>query len=136
MEFSSSPITGKTVGVDDVQRASTDSWAKFWADGAAIDLGDCTDARAPELERRIVLSQYNTAIHCAGSLPSAETGLLYNTWHGKFHLEMHWWHAAHFAAWDRFAMFERNMSLYQRDPADLRRRPPNARDTPARAGRR
>jgi protein-glucosylgalactosylhydroxylysine glucosidase len=94
--------------------AVTEHWRKFWTEGAAIDLGDCTDPRAPELERRVILSQYNTAIHCAGSLPSAETGLLFNSWHGKFHLEMHWWHSAHFTAWNRFGRFERNMSLYAR----------------------
>jgi hypothetical protein len=99
---------------DEVSTASSKHWEKFWTEGAAIDLSDCTDLRAPELERRIVLSQYNTALHCAGSLPSAETGLLFNSWHGKFHLEMHWWHSAHFTGWNRFDLFERNMSLYER----------------------
>ena len=99
---------------DRTSRASSEHWQAFWTEGAAIDLGHSSDTRAPELERRIVLSQYNTAIHCAGSLPSAETGLLFNSWHGKFHLEMHWWHSAHFTAWNRFDLFERNMSLYER----------------------
>ncbi len=89
-------------------------WEEFWSTGAAIDLGQCTDARAPELERRIVLSQYLTAIHCAGELPSAETGLLVNSWYGKFHLEMHFWHSAHFTMWDRFPKFARTLPLYFR----------------------
>jgi hypothetical protein len=114
MDFSRQPGKEALPGVEETQKASAEGWEKFWSEGGAIDLGNCTDSRAPELERRIVLSQYNTAIHCAGSLPSAETGLLNNSWHGKFHLEMHWWHSAHFTAWNRFGMFERNISLYER----------------------
>src|SRR5262249_13794498 len=75
--------------------ASADHWRKFWLEGAAVDLSGSKDPRAVELERRIVLSQYLTAIQCAGSLPPQETGLTVNSWYGKFHLEMHWWHAAH-----------------------------------------
>ena len=67
------------------------------------------DPRWRELERRIVLSQYLTAIQCAGSLPPQETGLTCNSWEGKFHLEMHWWHAAHFALWDRLPLLERSL---------------------------
>ena len=44
-----------------------------------------------------MLSLYLQRVHAAGVLPPAETGLLANSWRGKFHLEMHWWHAAHFA---------------------------------------
>lgn len=94
--------------------AAAAHWKKFWEEGGAVDFGDCTDPRAAELERRTVLSLYNTALHCAGSLPSAETGLLYNTWHGKFHLEMHWWHSVHFTAWNRFALFEKSLGLYEK----------------------
>ena len=94
--------------------ASAAHWERFWSQGAALDLGASTDPRAAELERRVVLSQYQTAIHCAGPLPSAETGLLFNSWYGKFHLEMHWWHSVHFAAWARFPLFERSLGLYAR----------------------
>ncbi len=112
--FSPKPVSEKLPSVSQTQSASEKHWRKFWTDGGVIDLGNCTDARAPELERRIVLSLYNTALHCAGSLPSQETGLLYNTWYGKYHLEMHWWHSVHFTAWRRFALFERSVALYQR----------------------
>jgi protein-glucosylgalactosylhydroxylysine glucosidase len=100
--------------VAETQSASERSWKKFWEEGGAVDLGGCADPRAAELERRIVLSQYNTAIHCAGSLPSAESGLLFNSWYGKFHLEMHWWHSVHFTAWNRFSRFERSLAIYER----------------------
>jgi protein-glucosylgalactosylhydroxylysine glucosidase len=99
---------------DQTKDAAAAHWQKFWSEGGCVDLGNCTDARAPELERRIVLSQYNTALHCCGPMPPAETGLLFNSWYGKAHLEMHWWHAAHFAVWNRFALLDRSLDYYHR----------------------
>jgi hypothetical protein len=87
-------------------------WKKFWESGGAVDFSLCTDKRAPELERRVVLSQYLTKIQCAGSMPPQETGLTMNSWYGKFHLEMHWWHAAHFGLWDRIDQLEKSMQWY------------------------
>jgi hypothetical protein len=87
--------------------ASRAQWPEFWNSGGAIDL-----AAAPELERRVVLSQYQTRIQCAGTLPPQETGLTCNSWYGKFHLEMHYWHAAHFAAWGRAPLLERSLGWY------------------------
>ena len=78
-----------------------------------IDLSESTDPRWKELERRIVLSEYLTRINCAGSLPPQETGLVYNSWYGKFHLEMHWWHVAHFPLWSRQDLFEKSMGYYK-----------------------
>ena len=100
--------------VAEVQSAAAAHWEEFWATGGAIDLAASTHPQAQELERRVVLSQYNTAVHCAGSLPSQETGLLFNSWNGKFHLEMHWWHSAHFVAWNRFPLFERSLGYYEK----------------------
>jgi hypothetical protein len=82
--------------------------AKFWNSGAAIG------SENSELERRIVLSLYLTAIQSAGSLPPQETGLTCNSWYGKFHLEMYWWHTAHFALWGRAEMLERSFGYYER----------------------
>jgi hypothetical protein len=100
--------------VNQTLSTSAAHWNKFWSGGAAIDLSGSTDPRAQELERRIVLSQYNTAINCAGTIPPQETGLLFNTWYGKSHLEMHWWHAVHFAAWGRFELLARSLDFYPR----------------------
>lgn len=74
---------------------------EFWMSGAAIDFAGSTDPRAKELERRVITSLYLTKIQCAGNFPPQETGLTFNSWYGKPHLEMHWWHAVHFALWDR-----------------------------------
>lgn len=98
----------------DVLSAAAAWWRGYWEDGSAVDLGDSTDGQAVELERRLVLSQYLLAVNCAGSTPPAETGLTYNSWSGKFHLEMHWWHAAHFALWNRGALLERSLDFYHR----------------------
>ena len=97
-----------------VRQAAADSWSKFWLGGGAVDLSESKDPRWKELERRIVLSQYLTAIQCAGSMPPQETGLVQNSWFGKFHLEMHWWHAAHFALWGRPELLERSLDWYRR----------------------
>jgi hypothetical protein len=112
--FSPKPFSGKLPDVARTQSAADEHWRQFWNDGGAVDLGDSTDPRSAELERRVVLSLYNTALHDAGSLPSAETGLLCNSWYGKFHLEMHWWHSVHFTAWNRFKLFEKSLGLYER----------------------
>lgn len=97
----------------DLRHASHEHWRNFWSTGGAIDLSGSSDARANELERRIVLSQYLTAIQCSGSRPPQETGLVTNSWFGKSHLEMHWWHAAHFALWGRPQLLEKSLPWYQ-----------------------
>lgn len=125
--FSPEVSTEKLPEFSKTRDASAAKWSDFWTHGGAVDLSDSTDSRANELERRIVLSLYQTAIHCAGSLPSAETGLLFNSWYGKFHLEMHWWHSVHFAAWGRFHLFERSLGIY-------RQILPGARDIARRQG--
>ena len=94
--------------------ASTRSWERFWTRGAAVEMAQSKDKRAIELERRVVLSQYLTAIQCSGSMPPQETGLTVNSWYGKFHLEMHWWHATHFALWNRLPLFERSLNWYEK----------------------
>jgi len=94
------------------REAAASSWRAWWSSGAAVDFSRCTDPRASELERRVVLSQYLTAIQSSGDTPPQETGLTYNSWFGKFHLEMEWWHQAHFALWGRPEMLERTLPWY------------------------
>jgi hypothetical protein len=74
-------------------------WMNYWKKGAIVDFSHIIDPRARELERRVVLSQYLLAVNDAGNMPPQETGLTYNSWFGKFHLEMVWWHEAQFALW-------------------------------------
>jgi hypothetical protein len=112
--FSATNLTAKSLpAFAQSKRAAKKHWNQFWATGGAIDLSGSRDPRWFELERRIVLSQYLTAIQDAQRYPPAETGLTYNTWEGKFHLEMHWWHEAHFALWNRLPLFEKSLGYYQ-----------------------
>jgi hypothetical protein len=111
--FSPGPPLLELPGFVRTLAATREHWQGFWITGGAIDLSASKDPRWRELERRIVLSQYLTAIQCAGSLPPQETGLTYNSWEGKFHLEMHWWHAGHFALWNRLPLLERSLGYYQ-----------------------
>ncbi|MBP1640020.1 MAG: hypothetical protein H6Q17_1603 [Bacteroidetes bacterium] len=99
---------------EETRIASATYWNGFWSKGAAVDFSQCKDSRAKELERRVVLSQYLMAIQCAGDVPPQETGLTYNSWFGKFHLEMHWWHAVHFALWNRIDLLEKSMAWYNK----------------------
>jgi hypothetical protein len=93
--------------------AAQNYWNNFWKKGGVVDFSACKDPRAFELERRVVLSQYLMAIQCAGMYPPQETGLTYNSWYGKFHLEMHWWHAVQFALWGHPELLERSMGWYK-----------------------
>jgi protein-glucosylgalactosylhydroxylysine glucosidase len=110
--FSPTRMPARLPSVAGTFNSSTVEWQKFWTEGGAVDLSQSNDSRALELERRVVLSQYLTRIQCAGSKPPQETGLTVNSWFGKFHLEMHWWHAAHFALWNRLSLFEKSLGWY------------------------
>jgi hypothetical protein len=110
--FSPHKISSASPRFKEVRAAAAQHWENFWSEGGAIDLSGSSDPRAEDLERRIVLSQYLTAVNCAGSLPPQETGLVMNSWCGKFHLEMHWWHAAHFVLWGRDSLLERSLPWY------------------------
>jgi len=93
--------------------ASAEAWANFWQSGAAVDLSESTDARWMELERRIVLSQYLLRLNEAGTQPPQESGLVGNTWYGKYHFEMIWWHGLHYALWDRWPLFDGYLKIYR-----------------------
>jgi hypothetical protein len=110
--FAPRPIASSLPGAIATFAAAANHWRRFWNDGGAIELSGSSDPRAVELERRVVLSQYLTAIQCSGSMPPQETGLTVNSWYGKFHLEMHWWHAAHFALWNRLPLLEKSLGWY------------------------
>jgi len=111
--FSPTKITGDAPEFKRMNTETAQYWKRFWTRGGIMDFSQCADPRAKELERRVVLSQYLTAIQCAGSRPPQETGLVCNSWHGKFHLEMHWWHSVHFALWDRLALMEPSLAWYR-----------------------
>ena len=65
-----------------------------------------------ELMRRVILSQYLLIINDSGYIPPAETGLTCNSWYGKAHLEMHYWHMAWAALWGHPELLERSFDWY------------------------
>lgn len=111
-EFCENEPAAAAVSAASTIKASEAWWEDFWTKGAAVDFSGCTDPRAPELERRVVLSQYLLAVNCAGDTPPQETGLTYNSWYGKFHMEMIWWHQAQFALWGHADLLERTLPYY------------------------
>lgn len=96
----------------DILQSSQRGWDKFWRSGGAVDFSGSTDFRAFELERRVVLSQYLMKVQCAGNYPPQETGLTFNSWYGKAHLEMHWWHGVHYALWNRIDLLGKSLGWY------------------------
>jgi hypothetical protein len=94
-------------------RESSAAWAGFWQSGAGIDLSESKDPRWKELERRVVLSQYLMKVNEAGSLPPQESGLVNNGWYGRYHFEMIWWHAVHYALWNRWPEMDKSMHVFR-----------------------
>ncbi|MDT0687217.1 hypothetical protein [Autumnicola psychrophila] len=95
-----------------VIKNSIEGWERFWQGGGAVDFSGSTDPRAHELERRVVLSQYLTKLQCTGNQPPQETGLTFNSWYGRPHLEMTWWHGMHFPLWGRSELLENWLPWY------------------------
>lgn len=114
VEYTPEPVKNRdaSFSYDHALKAVMKSWPSFWKKGAIVDFSECTDPRAAELERRTVLSQYLTAINCMGSMPPQETGLTSNSWFGRPHLEMTWWHAVDFALWNRPAAVGKMLDWY------------------------
>ncbi|KAK7443650.1 hypothetical protein Landi51_08998 [Colletotrichum acutatum] len=91
-----------------IRRRNSLDWQKYWQEGGFVDLTQSSNPNATELQRRIILSQYAMRINSAATgQPPQESGLVYNGWWGKFHMEMVVWHCAHWATWGRSKYFDR-----------------------------
>lgn len=112
-DFSPEIVHEELPDFDATQKNNRIQWEAFWESGGAVDFSACTDPRAQELERRTVLSQYLTKINGSGDLPPQETGLTFNSWYGKFHLEMIWWHSAHYSNWQRPEYMANQLKYFQ-----------------------
>ncbi|PSN62787.1 hypothetical protein BS50DRAFT_129288 [Corynespora cassiicola Philippines] len=110
--FSPGPV--KHVGTfGNVKEEAVDWWNEYWSSGAFISLPQA-NASAKELQRRIVLSQYLLAVNGAGKDPAQESGLVNNGWYGKFHMEMVFWHLAHWMFWNKWPLYDRSVGVYER----------------------
>ncbi len=110
--FSPAPVHGPVPIVRESLEAIAADYHAYWQDGGIIDFGAVADPRAAELERRMVLSRYLTHVNTSGSMPPQETGLTYNSWYGKPHLEMAWWHGVHFGQWGEPEVLQRYLDWY------------------------
>ena len=119
---------------DQYHKATLRHWNNWWRQGAIIDFSQCTDPRAKELERRVVLSQYLTQINCANNMPPQESGLTYNTWFGRPHLEMTWWHVVDFALWNHPDVVEQILGWYNKTAYPIARQIAERRGSKASAG--
>ena len=70
------------VNLDAAQKQCSKYWNDYWNKGGVIDLSLSEDPRWRELERRIVLSQYVTAIQQAQNIPAGVSGLSGVSWYG------------------------------------------------------
>ena len=117
------PATGgMAFEYDQYHKATLRHWSRWWQQGAIVDFSQCTDPRAKELERRVVLSQYLTQINCTNNMPPQESGLTYNTWFGRPHLEMTWWHVVDFALWNRPEVVRQILNWYNETAYPVARR--------------
>ncbi len=98
---------------EECEKSSIDKWQEFWQTGGLISLEGSTDPRANELERRIILSLYLSAINSACSMPPQETGLTVNSWYGKAHLEMYLWHLAYAPLWGRSYLLKKSLGWFK-----------------------
>lgn len=119
LTFGNAEVMKKNADADRLFQAALSNskkmWNDYWSSGGAIDLSKSSDPRWKELERRIVLSQYLVRCNSAGSWPPAECGLLTSDpWRRQFHMEMIWWHLAHYALWDRFELAEEALQCYEK----------------------
>jgi hypothetical protein len=118
------PQRGAFEGLPSFQQtlvASIVNWGKFWRHSAAVDFSGSTDPRAHQIEERIILSRYLMAAQMAGDVPPQESGLTCNTWYGKHHTEMIWWHTAHFALWGNDDLLATNLMWYHKQIPAARR---------------
>ena len=104
--------TAQTLSAAQIQERSRSYWKDFWEKGGILQLHNSPDPKAEELERRIILSMYLLAVNSCGSAPPQETGLTCNSWYGKMHLEMYFWHCAWAPLWGHTELLERSLPWY------------------------
>ncbi|KIY73388.1 hypothetical protein CYLTODRAFT_428495 [Cylindrobasidium torrendii FP15055 ss-10] len=111
--FSASEDGLARIAYEQAKSSSQAGWFTFWSTNGFVDLvSGSTDERADELQRRVILSRYLMRVNEAGDAPPQESGLVNNGWYGKFHMEMYFWHAAHWALWNNWEILSLSTRIY------------------------
>lgn len=67
-----------------IRKRNSVGWNDYWQNGGFVDLTASSNPNATELQRRIVLSQYNVRVNSAATDQSPqESGLMNNGWYGE-----------------------------------------------------
>lgn len=111
-EFTKDAPDSPALSFAEASKAARKLWNSYWKTSGVVDFSHCTDERAALLEKRVVQSQYLIRVQEAQNFPPAETGMTYNTWFGKFHLEMVMWHSFHYATWGKPELLDKQLSWY------------------------
>lgn len=90
--------------------SSKSSWGRYWQKGGIAEFSECTDPRAIELERRVILSQYIMKVYCSGSIPQE---LLGSTPYNNIQSDNNLWLASQFALWGKTELLEKNLVWYK-----------------------
>ncbi|MDO5382107.1 MAG: glycoside hydrolase family 65 [Eubacteriales bacterium] len=104
VNFQSKKMIGENF--ENASKNSRAFWHNYWNSGKFF-IHDNN-----ELMRRVILSQYLLVINDSGFIPPGETGLTCNSWYGKAHLEMHYWHMAWAPLWGHPELLERSFDWY------------------------
>jgi hypothetical protein len=127
MFFNEEPFTDNLPDFRATEANNKASWERFWLSGGAVDLSGSTDPRAPSWKGASFFHSISRKHNVQVSILHPKTGLTFNSWHGKFHLEMHYWHGIHYALWDRAHLLEQSLAYYGKII-------PKAKETAARQG--
>ena len=109
---------------DSVWREHLVWWKMFWG-RSFVDFTGSNDPRANELQKRWARDLYLVAANDRGAYPPAESGLSANSWYGKFHLEMTFWHIGGLLSSNR-ADLVKEMLLWYPTVLDAAKRRANA----------
>lgn len=114
IRFSPTLIECPLPSFDETAKSSAEEAERFRESGGAIDVSESANDKWFEFERRMVLSRYLERVQSRGSWPCAEAGLMFiDNWRGQFHMEMVYWHVAHFAMWQNQDATDRQLNCYR-----------------------
>ncbi len=71
VEFTEGPAAASLPDAEDARAAVAKWWQNYWMNGGVVDFTGSKHPKANELERRIVMSQYLTAVNSAGTVSAA-----------------------------------------------------------------